>query len=162
MAEKDTSNRGFGSMDDERQREIAREGGHAAQEKGTVHKLTPDEARKGGEAVSSDRGHMSEIGRKGGENSQDGESMEEDEEDNETVSEDGLQRRSMRGGTPEQHAEAGRQSHKNDEQSEERNQDRSQKGSSQNRESDLRDGEKTRGGSSEQHVEAGRQSHKNR
>jgi hypothetical protein len=39
MAEKDTSSRGFGSMDDERQREVASEGGHAAQEKGTGHKL---------------------------------------------------------------------------------------------------------------------------
>jgi uncharacterized protein len=80
MAEKATSNRGFGSMDDQRQREIAREGGHAAQGKGTAHKLTPDEARKGGETVSSDRAHMSEIGRKGGEHSRGGRSMEEDKE----------------------------------------------------------------------------------
>src|SRR5947209_6720669 len=72
MAEKDTSNRGFGSMDEERQREIASEGGRAAHEKGTAHEFNSEEAReagrKGGEAVSSDREHMSEIGRKGGEN----------------------------------------------------------------------------------------------
>jgi hypothetical protein len=41
-----TSERGFASMDDEKQREIA---------------------SKGGEKVSEDREHMSEIGRKGGE-----------------------------------------------------------------------------------------------
>ena len=41
-----TSNRGFASMDPETQRKIA---------------------QKGGEAVSQDREHMSEIGRRGGE-----------------------------------------------------------------------------------------------
>ena len=40
------SNRGFASMDDDQQRKIA---------------------QKGGEAVSQDREHMSEIGRMGGE-----------------------------------------------------------------------------------------------
>ena len=40
------SNRGFASMDDDQQRKIA---------------------QKGGEAVSQDREHMSEIGRRGGE-----------------------------------------------------------------------------------------------
>lgn len=43
-----TSNRGFASMDPEQQRRIA---------------------SKGGEAVSRNREHMAEIGRKGGENS---------------------------------------------------------------------------------------------
>jgi general stress protein YciG len=43
--------RGFASMDDDEQREIA---------------------RKGGEAVSKDREHMAEIGRKGGEASRGG------------------------------------------------------------------------------------------
>ncbi len=42
----DTSNRGFASMDDDEQREIA---------------------SKGGEAVSQDREHMADIGRSGGE-----------------------------------------------------------------------------------------------
>lgn len=45
------SNRGFASMDDSQQRKIA---------------------QKGGEAVSQDRQHMSEIGRKGGESSRGG------------------------------------------------------------------------------------------
>jgi general stress protein YciG len=68
-----TSTRGFASMDPERQRQIAREGGKAAHLKGTAHEFTPDEARnagrKGGETVSRDREHMAEIGRKGGRSS---------------------------------------------------------------------------------------------
>jgi general stress protein YciG len=67
----DTSNRGFASMDDDKQREIAAEGGRAAHEKGTAHEFDTREAReagkKGGEAVSQDHEHMAEIGRKGGE-----------------------------------------------------------------------------------------------
>lgn len=69
----DTSKRGFASMDEDKQREIASKGGKAAHEKGTAHEFTPEEAReagrKGGETVSKDREHMSEIGRKGGEQS---------------------------------------------------------------------------------------------
>jgi general stress protein YciG len=65
-----TSNRGFASMDPQQQREIASQGGRAAHEKGTAHEFNSDEARaagrKGGEAVSRDRQHMAEIGRKGG------------------------------------------------------------------------------------------------
>ena len=73
MAEKGggTSNRGFASMDEEKQREIASKGGKAAHAKGTAHEWTSEEAReagrKGGEAVSRDRAHMSQIGREGGE-----------------------------------------------------------------------------------------------
>jgi hypothetical protein len=54
-----------------------------------------------------------------------------------------------RGGTPEQHAEAGRQSHKND--------GKSTGGSGTSGGSSGG----TRGGTPEQHAEAGRQSHKN-
>ena len=86
---------GFASMDADKQREIASQGGKAAHEKGTAHEFTSEEAReaghkggqvahekgtaheftseeareagrKGGEAVSKDREHMSDIGRKGG------------------------------------------------------------------------------------------------
>lgn len=63
--------RGFASMDEQKQREIASKGGRAAHEQGTAHKFTSEEAReagrKGGEAVSRDREHMAQIGRKGGE-----------------------------------------------------------------------------------------------
>jgi len=65
-----TSKRGFASMDSSKQREIASKGGRAAHAKGTAHEFTSDEARlagrKGGEAVSRDRVHMSMIGREGG------------------------------------------------------------------------------------------------
>ena len=68
-----TSTRGFASMDPERQRQIAREGGKAAHVKGTAHEFSSEEARnagrKGGEAVSKNREHMAEIGRRGGRSS---------------------------------------------------------------------------------------------
>jgi uncharacterized protein len=48
------SKRGFASMDEDKQREIASKGGKAAHEKGTAHEFTSAEAReagrKGGEA----------------------------------------------------------------------------------------------------------------
>lgn len=69
----DTSKKGFASMDEEKQREIASKGGRAAHEKGTAHEFNSEKAReagrKGGESVSQDKEHMAEIGRKGGESS---------------------------------------------------------------------------------------------
>jgi len=98
----DTSNRGFASMDDEKQRDIASQGGKAAHDKGTAHEFNSTEAqragRKGGEVVSEDTQHMAEIGRKGGESSHGGNQGGQG---------------TSRGGTTEQHREAGRQSHKN-------------------------------------------------
>ncbi|MDK2014113.1 MULTISPECIES: KGG domain-containing protein [unclassified Deinococcus] len=83
--------RGFASMDPERQREIASEGGRAAHQSGNAHEFTSEEAR--------------EAGRKGGQashgNGQGGGTQ-------------GSENQSQRGGSSEQHAEAGRQSHKND------------------------------------------------
>ena len=65
------SKRGFASMNPEKQKEIARQGGKAAHKKGTAHQFNSEEARiagrKGGEAVSRNRQHMAEIGRRGGE-----------------------------------------------------------------------------------------------
>jgi len=49
------SNRGFAAMDPEYQRQIARDGGRIAHERGVAHKWTSEEAR--------------EAGRKGGQNS---------------------------------------------------------------------------------------------
>lgn len=64
------SERGFASMDPNKQREIASKGGRAAHEKGTAHQFTSEEARaagrKGGEKVSQNREHMSSIGSRGG------------------------------------------------------------------------------------------------
>src|SRR5207247_6886153 len=66
-----STGRGFAGMTDQRQRAIAAEGGRAAHEQGTAHEFSVAEARqagqKGGEAVSRDRNHMAQIGRRGGE-----------------------------------------------------------------------------------------------
>jgi uncharacterized protein len=65
------SARGFASMDQGKQREIASKGGRAAHAKGTAHEFDSSEARaagrKGGMAVSRNREHMAAIGRRGGE-----------------------------------------------------------------------------------------------
>jgi len=65
------SNRGFASMDPNKQKEIASKGGRAAHAKGTAHEFDSGEARaagrKGGQAVSRNREHMAAIGRRGGE-----------------------------------------------------------------------------------------------
>jgi uncharacterized protein len=87
--------RGFGSMDEVKQRLIASKGGQAAHAKGSAHEFSPAEAReagskggkaahergsahefsseearaagrKGGEASSQDRNRMAAIGREGG------------------------------------------------------------------------------------------------
>lgn len=62
--------RGFAGMDPQRRQEIAREGGRAAHRSGNAHQFNSEEARaagrKGGRAVSEDRRHMAEIGRRGG------------------------------------------------------------------------------------------------
>jgi uncharacterized protein len=71
-----TDQRGFASMEKEKQREIASKGGKAAHKKGSAHEFDSDEAqeagRKGGESISEDKEHMSEIGRKGGKSSHGG------------------------------------------------------------------------------------------
>src|SRR5438270_13181944 len=65
------SARGFASMDQSKQKEIASKGGRAAHAKGTAHEFDSGEARaagrKGGMAVSRNRDHMAAIGRRGGE-----------------------------------------------------------------------------------------------
>jgi general stress protein YciG len=53
-----SSNRGFASMDPQKQREIASEGGRAAHRQGVAHEWSSEEAR--------------EAGRKGGQNSRGG------------------------------------------------------------------------------------------
>ena len=71
---KGRAKRGFAAMNEAQQREIASKGGQAAHQKGTAHEFDSEEARragqKGGEAVSRNREHMAEIGRKGGESRQ--------------------------------------------------------------------------------------------
>ena len=65
------------------------------------------------------------------------------------------QNKGTQGGTPEQHAAAGRQSHKNDANKQ------SVSGSGSRSGSTAGSGAGTRGGTPEQHAAAGRQSHKN-
>jgi general stress protein YciG len=43
-----TSNRGFASMDPDKQREIAAEGGRAAHQSGNAHEFSSEEAREAG------------------------------------------------------------------------------------------------------------------
>lgn len=61
--------RGFAAMDQNHLRDVARRGGVESHRKGTAHEFDSDEARRagkiGGEAVSRDRAHMAEIGRRG-------------------------------------------------------------------------------------------------
>lgn len=58
--ETEHSNRGFASMDPERQREIASKGGHAAHESGHAHEFTSEEARAAGQAAHRS-GHAHEF-----------------------------------------------------------------------------------------------------
>ncbi len=54
-----TSKRGFGSMDPEKQKEVASKGGRTAHEKGTAQEFDSEEARKagkkGGKSVSNNK-----------------------------------------------------------------------------------------------------------
>jgi len=63
MANEDnnTSKRGLGSVDNEKQKEVASKGGRTAHEKGAAHELDSEEARKagqkGGKAASNNDSH---------------------------------------------------------------------------------------------------------
>jgi general stress protein YciG len=67
------SKRGFASMDQDKQREIASKGGKAAHEKGTAHEFDSEEAREAGRAAHEkgtahefDSEEARDAGRKGG------------------------------------------------------------------------------------------------
>jgi len=94
-----SGNQGFASMDPQRQREIASEGGRAAHASGNAHEFNSEEASKAGSMSHKNDGNQQSGGQGGGQGG--GKSG---------ASQGG----STRGGTPEQHAEAGRQSHKKD------------------------------------------------
>ena len=93
------SGRGFASMDSDRQREIAAEGGRAAHASGNAHEFTSEEAR---EAGSKSHGGGGSRGSSNSGNSNSGSSNS------------GGNSGGTRGGSSEQHARAGSQSHKND------------------------------------------------
>lgn len=92
------SNRGFASMDPQKQREIASEGGKAAHASGNAHEFTSEEARRAGSMSHKNDGNSQ---------SQTGGNKQSGKQGNSEGSS------STRGGTPEQHAKAGSQSHKN-------------------------------------------------
>lgn len=83
MSHQGQGGRGFGSMDEEKQRKIASQGGKAAHEKGAAHEFSSEEAReagkKGGQAAH-EKGtaheftseEAREAGKKGGEASHGG------------------------------------------------------------------------------------------
>ena len=97
----DTSNRGFASMDPQKQREIASEGGKAAHASGNAHEFTSEEARRAGSMSHKNDGNSQSQGG-GSQQSGGGQGSS------------GGSGGGTRGGTPEQHARAGSQSHKND------------------------------------------------
>jgi len=105
----DTSNRGFASMDPERQREIASEGGRAAHASGNAHEFTSEEARRAGSMSHKNDGSKQSDSQQSG-SQQSGNQQSGSRQSGSGSGSSG----GTRGGTPEQHAEAGRQSHKND------------------------------------------------
>jgi general stress protein YciG len=80
------SGRGFASMDSDRQREIAAEGGRASHASGNAHEFDSKEARAAGAKSHGGAGSTTASANTG----------------------------NTRGGSSEQHARAGSQSHKND------------------------------------------------
>jgi hypothetical protein len=104
----DTSNRGFASMDPQRQREIASEGGRAAHASGNAHEFNSEEARRAGSMSHKNDGNNQSGG--GSQQSGGGQGGNQGGRGNQS----GGGNQSTRGGTPEQHARAGAQSHKND------------------------------------------------
>jgi uncharacterized protein len=92
------SGRGFASMDSDRQREIAAEGGRAAHASGNAHEFNSEEAREAGSKSHGGGGNASNSGSRQGSSSNSGSSSGS----------------GTRGGSSEQHARAGSQSHKND------------------------------------------------
>ena len=115
----DTSNRGFASMDPQRQREIASEGGRAAHASGNAHEFTSEEARRAGSMSHKNDGNNqsgsggSQQGGRGG-NNQSGSGGGQQGGRSENQGGANQASRGVQGGTPEQHARAGAQSHKND------------------------------------------------
>src|SRR3954465_10118486 len=72
-----TKNRGFASMDPERQRQIASEGGKAAHQKGTAHEFTSEEARRAGSMSHGNRQSSDTSTRVGAEGSKQGGSKDD-------------------------------------------------------------------------------------
>lgn len=80
----DTSNRGFASMDEDKQRAIAAEGGRAAHAQGTAHEFDSEEAReagrKGGQARAGGSSDRDVQGSSSGSRGQQAQGRERDEQ----------------------------------------------------------------------------------
>jgi general stress protein YciG len=114
--------RGFASMDPNKQREIASEGGRAAHRSGNAHEFTSEEARAAGQMShknddqnSGNRGSASSSGTRGGSSEQHAEAGRQSHKNsgNQQSGDRGSESSGMRGGSSEQHSKAGQQSHKN-------------------------------------------------
>ena len=101
--------RGFASMDSERQREIAAEGGRAAHASGNAHEFTSQEAREAGAKSHGGQGSSSQ-----GSNNARGSSSSNSNASSNNNHSNNSNSGNTRGGSSEQHARAGAQSHKND------------------------------------------------
>jgi general stress protein YciG len=89
-------------MDPQKQRDIASEGGKAAHASGNAHEFNSEEARRAGSMSHKNDGNQ-QSGNNAGNNG-----------GNNAINSRGGSNGGTRGGTPEQHARAGAQSHKND------------------------------------------------
>ncbi|WP_197714674.1 KGG domain-containing protein [Nitrosomonas supralitoralis] len=100
------SNKGFASMDEDKQREISSKGGKAAHEQGTAHEFDSEEAREAG----SKGGQHSSGNTQNASNSS---SRLTQESSNSDSDDDNNSSSSSSGGSSDDHARAGNQSHKN-------------------------------------------------
>lgn len=115
--------RGFASMDPNKQREIASEGGRAAHRSGNAHEFNSEEARAAGQMSHKNTDGNASPGNRGNETTQTrGGSSEQHQQagsqshknsGNQQSGASGNASSGMRGGSSEQHAKAGSQSHKN-------------------------------------------------
>ncbi|GGY11825.1 stress-induced protein [Massilia dura] len=106
------ANRGFASMDPQRQREIAAEGGRAAHASGNAHEFTSEEARRAGALSHKNDGNRQSASAGNGQSGNRGNSQADNSQSAGNQSGNRQGSKGVQGGTPEQHAAAGRQSHK--------------------------------------------------
>jgi hypothetical protein len=96
-------NRVFAGMDPQKQREIASEGGKAAHASGNAHEFNAEEARRAGSMSHKNDGNQQSGGNNAGNSG-----------NNAGNGGNNAGNGGTRGGSSEQHARAGSQSHKND------------------------------------------------
>jgi hypothetical protein len=102
------SGRGFASMDPQKQREISAEGGRSAHQSGNAHEFNSSEAK----AAGSNRGQQQQ--QQNPQNQQHNQNQQSPQQQQQQNSNSSQQvGGNTRGGSSEQHAKAGSQSHKN-------------------------------------------------